>query len=403
MELSWPVVDAGARLELSGRLAVREGVLEHPALAPRRVEGMGGKASFRLLYEPAPRHQLLVTVDELELLGLRGGATLRVDRLGRAPLAARFSLELPRQPCQGLAEALPSGLAPDLAGMRLAGEMQGKLQAALDLRNRDEPLESLRLRGWPGLRRCRIETLGPAVEVEPLAGKRYVHIVTPPRTDLPVQKVGPGTRSYVPLEEIPTHVLRSMLVTENSSFYKGGPVSLGLIRKALNIDLKQGRYVYGGSTISQQLVKNLFLTPEKTLSRTVVEAFIAWRMEQVLTKDRILELYVNCIEFAPGIYGIERAAHYYFDHGAAELTPVEGAFLATIKPLPADGPRMARNGKVDGWWHKRVVEVVEILEKEGEITPEERAGAEPWQPSFRPDFVEHSRKVLRRLRRSRRR
>ena len=76
--------------------------------------------------------------------------------------------------------------------------------------------------------------------------------------------------------------------------------------------LERGRFVYGGSTISQQLVKNLFLTRQKNISRKIEEAIITWKMEEVVSKDRIMELYLNCIEFGPNIYGIRHAAQHYF-------------------------------------------------------------------------------------------
>ena len=97
-----------------------------------------------------------------------------------------------------------------------------------------------------------------------------------------------------------------------------------------NVDRRA--FVYGGSTIPQQLVKNLFLTREKTVARKVQEALIALRLAAAVPSSRILELYLNCIEFAPDVYGIGPAARYYFGVSPAGLTPRQAAFLAKRAP-----------------------------------------------------------------------
>jgi hypothetical protein len=388
----WPSRGPEGELRAEARVALRGGRLAHPAIADEPLEGLAAEAELRLVHDPR-RGTLAVEAAPLDLRGLRARVRVDARRVGRGALTARVTLALPAQPCQALVAALPPALAPLLAGARLEGELEGTLVADLALGRREGPLERLAVRGPSPFRGCRLATLGPAVDVDRLAGP-FVQRVDPPRAELPSTTVGPGTRDYVRLGALPAPVVRAMLLTEDAGFYHHGPLSLGLLAKAINRNLAKGRYVYGGSTISQQLVKNLYLDGRKTLGRKVQELFIAWQMEQTISKDRILELYVNCIEFAPGIYGIERAARYYFGRPATELTPVEGVFLATIKPLPSDGPRMARRGVVDGWWAKRVAEVMEKLAAEGLLSEEERAAAEPYQPDFRSDFEAHSRRVL---------
>ncbi|MDY0058839.1 MAG: biosynthetic peptidoglycan transglycosylase [Myxococcota bacterium] len=395
LELAWPRRTEQGELLLAGRVTLRDGQLSSPAIAAQPLTGLHGDATWSLVYDPG-RATAVIEVAPLLLQGLRTKLTLTVRRLGQAPLAIGVALDLLPQPCQALVRTLPPAFAPRLQGLQLTGELRGRLLLDLDLRQRTEPITRLDLRGPGFWSRCQVGPLGPELAVERLTTS-FVQTVRPPRPELAEVRIGPGTSGYVPTADLPAHVLQSMLLTENSSFFKHGPLAFGLIRKALNIDLRQGRYVYGGSTITQQLAKNLFLDGRKTLERKVEELFVAWRMEQLLAKERILELYVNCIEFAPGIYGIEAAAQYYFGHGARLLTPVEGVFLATIKPLPADGPRMARNRKVDGWWIKRVGEVMLSLEQLGLITAAERAAAYPYQPVFREDFVENARKQVRRV------
>jgi len=174
-----------------------------------------------------------------------------------------------------------------------------------------------------------------------------------------------------------------MIVTEDGRFWGHKGVNLKLIKKAVRINLNKGRYVYGGSTITQQLMKNLFLVRQKTMSRKVEEALLAMAVERVVPKRRLLELYVNVIEFGPQIYGISSASRFYFDSKPNELTPIEGAFIASIKPKPSEGPRLARRKRFKGWWHHRLIEVMGWLEEGGYITPLERARAFPYYPRFR--------------------
>jgi membrane peptidoglycan carboxypeptidase len=150
------------------------------------------------------------------------------------------------------------------------------------------------------------------------------------------------------------------------------------------LNLEKGRYVYGGSTISQQLVKNLFLTRQKTLSRKLEEAFIVWRMEEVLTKDRILELYLNCIEFGPDIYGIGRAAHYYFGKKPSELTVLEGTFIAALKPAPWQGGWFKKAGRSPdtGFWYDRMSKIMRRMHDHGHLSADELQAAEPYSVAF---------------------
>lgn len=168
--------------------------------------------------------------------------------------------------------------------------------------------------------------------------------------------VGPGLDTYVPLSSLPPWVGGAAYLSEEILFFENRGVSFGLIRKALRINFERGRFVYGGSTVTQQLVKNLFLTRDKTLARKLQEAIISLRIDEVVSKERVLELYLNCIEFGPNLYGIGPAAQHYFGKPASELTPMEALFLATIKPSPSYGEHLKRRGNLPpdrSWFIKR--------------------------------------------------
>jgi membrane peptidoglycan carboxypeptidase len=195
--------------------------------------------------------------------------------------------------------------------------------------------------------------------------------------------VGPATPSYVPLERIPEPVWQAALATEDMGFFKHQGFKLGLIKRAIVLNLDKGWYVYGGSTISQQLVKNLFLSREKTLSRKLEEAIIVWQMERRLTKERILELYLNCIEYGKRIYGVQSAAKAYFNKAVEDLTPVEGAFLMATKPAPTYAYGVYEKRQFNRWWAERMKGILVRLWKEMNVLSEKQvAEAAPYLPLF---------------------
>ena len=142
-------------------------------------------------------------------------------------------------------------------------------------------------------------------------------------------------RIWVPLDEIPVALRQAFIATEDNRFYKHGALDVKGIVRAAWTDLKAGRVVQGGSTITQQVAKLLFLTPDRSIKRKVKEALLALRLEKLLTKDEILELYLNLIYFGHGAYGVEVAAQTYFGKHVRDLGLVECAALAAIPKAPA--------------------------------------------------------------------
>jgi monofunctional biosynthetic peptidoglycan transglycosylase len=146
--------------------------------------------------------------------------------------------------------------------------------------------------------------------------------------------VGPRNPRWTPYGAIPAALKKAVIASEDANFYSHEGVDYEAIRGAIKADWRKGRFVHGGSTITQQLAKNLFLTREKTLIRKVKELVLARRMDDALPKSRILELYLNVVELGPMVYGIGHAAHYYFGKPPSALTVRECAFLASMLPGP---------------------------------------------------------------------
>jgi len=139
---------------------------------------------------------------------------------------------------------------------------------------------------------------------------------------------------YVPLSKISPYAAKAVLIAEDDKFWSHEGFDFEAIQKAIEKDIKLGKLKYGGSTISQQLAKNLFLSPTKNPLRKLKEAILTWRIENNLSKRRILELYLNVAEWGDGIFGIEAASRHYYGKAAADLSPMEAARLAVVLPNP---------------------------------------------------------------------
>jgi monofunctional biosynthetic peptidoglycan transglycosylase len=135
---------------------------------------------------------------------------------------------------------------------------------------------------------------------------------------------------WIPYERVSPLLRRAVLVAEDDAFFTHGGLDWNEIQASARRNLEAGRIVRGGSTITQQLARNLYLGEERTLSRKLKEAFLAVRIEHALSKRRIFELYLNLIEWGDGIYGAEAAAQRYFGVSAADLGPRESVLLAAV-------------------------------------------------------------------------
>ncbi len=139
---------------------------------------------------------------------------------------------------------------------------------------------------------------------------------------------------WVPFSKISPYLIKAVLIAEDDKFWNHEGFDYEAIQKAIEKDVKAKKFKFGGSTITQQLARNLFLSPEKSLTRKISEAVITWRMEKTLSKRRILELYLNVAEWGEGIFGVEAASRHYFGKSSSELTPQQAARLAAILPNP---------------------------------------------------------------------
>ncbi len=141
-------------------------------------------------------------------------------------------------------------------------------------------------------------------------------------------------RTIIPLSQVSMNAQKATIAMEDSRFYQHGGIDPRAIARMILVNITKGGFSQGGSTITQQVVKNAFLSPEKTVTRKIKEWIMAIKMEQVLSKDKILELYFNEVPYGGNVYGIEEASREFFGKGASSLTLAESAYLAALTPAP---------------------------------------------------------------------
>jgi penicillin-binding protein 1A len=154
------------------------------------------------------------------------------------------------------------------------------------------------------------------------------------RNGEPIAELGTERRYPISIKEMPEYMWQSIVAVEDARFFDHGGVDMMGIMRAFVSNVKAGRVVEGGSTLTQQLVKIIYLTPEKKIKRKIKEAILAYRLDNFLEKEQILEMYLNQVYFGRGAYGVEAAAANYFGKTASELSLAEAAMIAGIPKAP---------------------------------------------------------------------
>ncbi len=184
--------------------------------------------------------------------------------------------------------------------------------------------------------------------------------------------VGAKNPDFVSYGVLPTYVYGAVVSSEDAGFFGHKGVEFKEIESAIIDNIEKGKpYLRGGSTITQQLVKNLFLTKEKTLLRKMKEMLLAIELDAALSKERMLEIYLNGIEWGPNIFGIGQAARHYFGKTATELRPVEAAYLASIIPNPNRYYVYYLNNDIKDVWYEKIQNILYKMNLFGFLSDEE--------------------------------
>jgi membrane peptidoglycan carboxypeptidase len=170
--------------------------------------------------------------------------------------------------------------------------------------------------------------------------------------------LGPANPGFVPFGDLPQHVIRAITTSEDAGFFGHQGFDFPELLDALAAGAQAGRVVRGGSTITQQLAKNLYLPRDRTLARKAREAVLTVALEASVGKARLLEIYLNLIEWGPELYGIGPAARRYFGVEARALTPRQACFLAAVVPAPRRGWALVESGQAAEALRQRIDELL---------------------------------------------
>lgn len=178
----------------------------------------------------------------------------------------------------------------------------------------------------------------------------------------------PDSPNYVRLSNISPYVLHAVIAAEDAAFYSHEGFDWHELKASVQTNLLSGGFRRGGSTLTQQLAKNVFLTPDKSIWRKVKEAYLAHAIEKRYKKDFILEKYLNVVEFGPGLFGVKAAAHHYFNKGPGALHPLEAAYLAFLLPNPKEYSKTFKRGSMTKFSHKMVATILKRMAAFGKLS-----------------------------------
>lgn len=284
-----------------------------------------------------------------------GSARLELDgrvALGSQPhVAARITLA--RLSCQDLLRSTPEPLRRQLAGLSVSGDIAARIE--LTYAADDAQLSS---------------NLDHSCRVEADAALADPHLLLAPfehRAHGTQFRVGDGP-GYAPLHSLPGHVPAAFVAAEDRRFWRHNGFDERQIESSLGANIEAGKVLRGGSTITQQLVKNVYLSWDRTVARKLQEAVITWRVEAVLNKKQILDRYLNLIELGPETFGIEAAALYWFGRSASQLSPRQSAFLAALTRAPqTESRRIRAAGAIPADLNVRTDVILRAMERAGAL------------------------------------
>jgi CRISPR/Cas system endoribonuclease Cas6 (RAMP superfamily) len=355
-------------VKFGGAFHVAGLTIAHPMLAPVAVSHIGFDARTQGSIELAERKLHLVEA-VVDYRNVHASLAAEVENLGHKP---RFmaTLKVRPMPCQLALAALPPEVVPNLEGFKLTGTFSTDLHLGIDLEQLETPVD---LGGLVGIEGCKVVEAPPWVDAEKRLSFTFLQTVQSEPGKWITFLAGPENPDWVPYDQISPHLINSIMTTEDNGFFKHHGFISSEFRSALQQNLQRGYFRLGASSITMQMVKNVLLSREKTLSRKLQEMFLTWYVEHHLTKERILEIYFNVIEFGPGIYGIGRAVRHYFGKAPKDLEPQEAAFFSSILPNPKRRyvQYCHKDGTLDAKWDAYVKRIMRRNHERGRLTDAE--------------------------------
>jgi hypothetical protein len=396
LDLAW----VGDAVKFGGELAVVGLSLHHESLASDPIENVSlGLTLAGTAYPAARRLELERLEGKVRDITARLSGSIALPagtfkfangrKLDVVPQIA-LAFTVPRVSCAKLLTSIPTALVPHLQGFEMKGNFAADVGAKIDFAD----LDALELTGKVGIDGCKVLKAPP--EVLALDGKQagkesiVVNVEVPKKLGAPATPepdtlsvvIGPDNPDFVPYTEISPYLVGSIMTTEDNGFFKHRGWVSSEFKSALRRNLQRGGFRLGASSITMQMTKNVLLTREKTLSRKLQELFLVWYIEQNLSKERILELYFNAIEFGPRIYGIGAATRHYFGKKPADLTPLEAAWFSSILPNPKRRYVQFCHGAPLPQWDKYLHRIMAKTHERGRLTDDEYAAFAPQTLAF---------------------
>jgi len=270
-------------------------------------------------------------VDSTSTFNIDGiNAKLFIEYIPKPERILVFKISTDKFQAQQLFDALPEGLFTNLRGIKANGEMAYKLDLKVNLENPD----SVYLK--PKLVTKDFYILNYGARNFAALNDTFSHDVYDDGQYVRTIFLGSGNKNYKTISQISPLIVDAIITSEDGGFLSSNGFDIDALKYAITENLKQKRFARGGSTITMQLIKNLYLNKNKNLFRKAEEFMIVWLIEgqRIVSKERMLEIYLNIIEWGPNIYGVNEACRYYFDKDPKDVTLDEAIYLASIIPRP---------------------------------------------------------------------
>ena len=313
-------------LHIDGFASIANLKINHPKIARNDVVIKNARFDYRFLLGD-------------DFISLDSSSTVQLNKIKFHPYIAyetvqdtiyKLKVMLPKMKAQDFISSLPDGLFTNFQGMEAEGTFDYKLDFKYNKNKPNELVFDSNLKK----ENLKITKYG-AANLNKLNGEFVYRAIIKDVFQRPIL-VGNANPNYTPLEQISPYLRKSVLTTEDPSFFSHRGFINEAFKQSIIKNIKTKKFSRGASTISMQLVKNVFLTREKTLSRKLEEILLVYILEnnRVVSKERMLEVYFNVIEWGPNVYGIGEASHFYFQKKPSELDLNECLYLARIIPSP---------------------------------------------------------------------
>lgn len=323
------VENSGGVTKIYGYWAVRNLVINHPALSATDITAPNGSIDANVFVG-----KNYVSLDSTSLIHLKKISIKPYLKYQLNPVKIyTVKVNTDWLNAQDAFDSFPNGLFDSLEGIQASGKLKYHLHLFLDASNPDQvQFES-------GLSKDNFHITKFGKTDLGKLNKAFVYTPYEKGKPMPSRIIGPQNPDYTALNDISLNIRGAVMTSEDPSFYTNHGFVEESLRRSIATDFKEKKFKRGGSTISMQLIKNTFLSRQKTVARKIEEILIVWIIENdnIMSKNRMLEVYFNIVEWGRNVYGISEAAHYYFGKSPSELTLGESIYLASILPHPKTG------------------------------------------------------------------